>query len=86
MRKRAKSNRTRSVQPRFRIHCDGDIALGPGKADLLALIGQTGSINQAAKRMGLQRRKLRSQRRPGPQRDDCDATLLTFIRSRPTGP
>ncbi|MGA9451209.1 MAG: LysR family transcriptional regulator [Verrucomicrobiia bacterium] len=41
------------MQPRFRIHCGSDIALGPGKADLLALIGQTGSINQAAKRMGM---------------------------------
>lgn len=53
MREKAKSNRARSVQPRFRIHCGSDIALGPGKADLLALIGQTGSINQAAKRMGM---------------------------------
>jgi len=53
MRKKAKSNRAHSVQPRFRIHCGGDIALGPGKADLLALIGQTGSINKAAKRMGM---------------------------------
>ena len=53
MREKAKSNRARSVQPRFRIHCGSDIALGPGKADLLTLIGQTGSINQAAKRMGM---------------------------------
>ena len=53
MKKKAKSNCARSVQPRFRIHCGGDIALGPGKADLLALIGQTGSINKAAKRMGM---------------------------------
>ena len=53
MRKKAKSIRVRSVQPRFRLLCGGDIALGPGKAELLALIGQTGSINQAAKRMGM---------------------------------
>ncbi|MGB8369132.1 MAG: winged helix-turn-helix domain-containing protein [Limisphaerales bacterium] len=53
MRKKAKSIRTRSVQPRFRLVCGGDIALGPGKAELLALIGQTGSINQAAKRMDM---------------------------------
>jgi len=53
VRKKIKSNCARSVQPRFRIHCGGDIALGPGKADLLALIGQTGSINRAAKRMGM---------------------------------
>ena len=53
MRKKAKSIRAPSVQPRFRLLCGGDIALGPGKAELLALIGQTGSINQAAKRMGM---------------------------------
>ncbi len=53
MRKKTKSNCARSVQPRFRIICGDDIALGPGKADLLALIGQTGSINKAAKRMGM---------------------------------
>ena len=53
MRKKAKSIRARSVQPRFRLVCGGDIALGPGKAELLALIGQTGSINQAAKRMDM---------------------------------
>ena len=53
MRKKAKSIRARSVQPRFRIFRGGDIALGPGKAELLALIGQTGSINQAARRMGM---------------------------------
>ena len=53
MRKIAKSIRARSVQPRFRIFRGGDIALGPGKAELLALIRRTGSINQAARRMGM---------------------------------
>ena len=53
MRKKAKSIRARSVQPRFRILRGGDIALGPGKVELLSLIGQTGSINQAARRMGM---------------------------------
>ena len=53
MRKKAKSIRARSVQPRFRILRGGDIALGPGKVELLALIGQTGSINKAARRMGM---------------------------------
>ncbi len=53
MRKKAKSTCARSVQPRFRILCGGDIALGPGKVELLALIWQTGSINQAARRMGM---------------------------------
>ena len=53
MRNKAKSIRARSVQPRFRILHGGDIALGPGKVELLALIGQTGSINKAARRMGM---------------------------------
>ena len=33
--------------------CGEDIALGPGKVDLLALIGETGSIREAAERMGM---------------------------------
>jgi molybdate transport system regulatory protein len=35
----------------LRIVRAGEIALGPGKAQLLELIGQTGSITDAAKRM-----------------------------------
>jgi molybdate transport system regulatory protein len=53
MTKKARSTRASSVQPRFRILSGRDIALGPGKAELLAFIGQTGSINQAAKRMNM---------------------------------
>ncbi len=53
MRKKAKSIRASPLQARFRIFCGGDVALGPGKVELLALIGQTGSINQAARRMGM---------------------------------
>ena len=53
MRRKTRSIRARSVLPRFRILRGGDIALGPGKAELLALIGRTGSINQAARRMGM---------------------------------
>jgi molybdate transport system regulatory protein len=30
-----------------------EIALGPGKAELLALVKETGSINEAARRMGM---------------------------------
>jgi molybdate transport system regulatory protein len=30
-----------------------EIALGPGKVDLLALVGKTGSIREAADRMGM---------------------------------
>jgi molybdate transport system regulatory protein len=50
---KAKSRRAPSVQPRFRILRGSDIALGPGKAELLGLIGRTGSINQAAKQMNM---------------------------------
>jgi len=33
--------------------CGEDIALGPGKVDLLALVGETGSIREAAERMNM---------------------------------
>jgi molybdate transport system regulatory protein len=33
--------------------CGENIALGPGKVDLLALVGETGSIREAADRMGM---------------------------------
>jgi molybdate transport system regulatory protein len=42
-----------TLHPRFRILCGRHIALGPGKAELLAWVGKTGSINQAAKQMGM---------------------------------
>jgi molybdate transport system regulatory protein len=53
MSQKTRSSRIRSLLPRIRILRGSDIALGPGKAELLALIGQTGSINQAARRMGM---------------------------------
>jgi molybdate transport system regulatory protein len=37
----------------MRVLCGEDIALGPGKVDLLALVGETGSIREAAERMGM---------------------------------
>jgi molybdate transport system regulatory protein len=40
-----------SVQPRFRILCGRDIAMGPGKAALLVALRETGSIAEAAARM-----------------------------------
>jgi molybdate transport system regulatory protein len=40
-----------AVHPRFRIECGREIAFGPGKADLLERIAETGSIGQAASRM-----------------------------------
>lgn len=37
--------------PRLRILLGEEIALGPGKAELLGLIAQTGSLSEAARRM-----------------------------------
>jgi len=42
-----------ALRPRIRVVCGENIALGPGKVDLLALVGQTGSIREAADRMGM---------------------------------
>jgi molybdate transport system regulatory protein len=40
-------------QPRFRIVHGKDIAIGPGKAELLEHVRDAGSIAEAAKRMGM---------------------------------
>ena len=40
-----------SLLPRLRIVVGKDVAFGPGKAELLALVAETGSIGEAAKRM-----------------------------------
>lgn len=45
------------LKPRFRIMMDGEIALGPGKVDLLEAIGRTGSISAAARDIGLSYRR-----------------------------
>ena len=39
------------LQPRLRVRSGADVALGPGKVELLALVDETGSIGEAAKRM-----------------------------------
>jgi molybdate transport system regulatory protein len=41
------------VLPRLRVMRGRDIALGPGRVDLLELIGETGSLRAAAERMGM---------------------------------
>lgn len=41
------------VIPRFRILVGKEIALGPGKADLLEAIGESGSIRLAARSLGM---------------------------------
>lgn len=42
-----------ALRPRLRIIADGEIALGPGKAELLSQLEATGSIAEAARRMGM---------------------------------
>ena len=46
-------NKTAKLLPRLRIVWTEEIALGPGKADLLALVDETGSIREAAERMNM---------------------------------
>jgi len=41
------------VEPRLRVRLRGEIALGPGKIELLGRIQQTGSITEAARQMGM---------------------------------
>jgi molybdate transport system regulatory protein len=40
-------------QPRLRIICGRDIAMGPGKADLLEQVAKRGSITEAAGHLGM---------------------------------
>lgn len=42
-----------SIHPRIRVVHGEDIAMGPGKCDLLALIHSTGSLRRAAMKMGM---------------------------------
>jgi molybdate transport system regulatory protein len=42
---------------KVRLLCGAEIAMGPGKADLLDAIGQTGSISAAARRMDMSYRR-----------------------------
>lgn len=42
-----------SVQPRIRVLHGGEIALGPGKADLLEAVAASGSLAQAARDLGM---------------------------------
>jgi molybdate transport system regulatory protein len=41
------------VKTRLRVTCGKDIALGPGKMELLALLVETESLNEAARRMDM---------------------------------
>jgi len=48
---------TVKLVPRLRVLFDQAIAIGPGKADLLELIAETGSISAAARRMNMSYRR-----------------------------
>ena len=47
------SGKTDRIQPRLRVVRDEDIAIGPGKAELLEMIAVTGSIAAAGRAMGM---------------------------------
>ncbi len=51
MKRETSPARLPALHPRFRIVCGTEIAFGPGKAELLELIAETGSIGKAASRM-----------------------------------
>jgi molybdate transport system regulatory protein len=48
-----KSSTTPAARPRIRIQRGDDIAFGPGKAELLGHLDNMGSLNKAAKLMGM---------------------------------
>ena len=49
----SKSIQSLILQPRLRVRVGEEIALGPGKVELLELVLRTGSIAKAARRMGV---------------------------------
>ena len=51
MDKKKKNAKTFSLHPRFRIQCSKTSGFGPGMANLMELIAETGSIGEAATRM-----------------------------------
>lgn len=50
---KSRPSAAKSIHPRFRIICGKDIAVGPGKVELLKNIQSTGSISSAAARMDM---------------------------------
>jgi len=44
---------TVEIRPRLRVFHGKEVALGPGKADLLEALGKCGSITRAARSMGM---------------------------------
>lgn len=51
------SSKTNHLQIRARLLQGEEIAMGPGKAELLAAIAETGSISGAARKMGMSYRR-----------------------------
>lgn len=49
----SKPSRRSKVHPRIRVLHGEEVALGPGKVDLLTLVSETGSIREAAERMNM---------------------------------
>lgn len=47
------SGKRHQLRPRFRVVSNETIALGPGKVDLLRLVAETGSISEAARKLGM---------------------------------
>jgi molybdate transport system regulatory protein len=47
------SVKTPLLMPRFRVVCGKNIALGPGKKELLELLLKTGSLNETARRLNM---------------------------------
>ncbi len=47
------SAKTPGVKARLRVTCGNDIALGPGKMELLASLVETESLNESARRMDM---------------------------------
>jgi len=48
---KAAAHAAKSIRPRLRVTLGADIALGPGKVELLELVAETGSIAKAATQM-----------------------------------
>lgn len=46
-----KAKKETAVQPRIRIYHAGEVALGPGKIELLGYVAETGNLSEAARRM-----------------------------------
>jgi molybdate transport system regulatory protein len=53
MRKSKRAIRPAVVLPRLRVMCSRDVTLGPGRIELLELVGETGSLRAAAAQMGM---------------------------------